>query len=126
MRGMMPSRVTPAMLPRSLRLGALSVAADAVEALRVQVGDALGVGAAGLGCLAELLDESAHLAVVELAQLVKGAEARVFGFEGVGFHPAAAVILVKVGAGRHTCIKVGQADAFGGCCPAAAGGQCRC
>ena len=94
-------------------LDALLVEAYAVHAHGVEVGDFLSVRAGFGSSAVETENEFTHLFAVVFAKLVESAEAGIFGLEGVGFHPAAASIVVEVVAGVDACVEIGGVDAFG-------------
>ena len=95
------------------RRGALGVQTHRVEAHLVEVGDLLLDGARGGRRLGHLGEELVDARFVVVAQDVERSVARVFGFQGVVFLPAARGVFVEIGVGGYRKVEVGHVDRRG-------------
>ena len=88
------------------RLNALFVERNAIHDAVVHLSYLIG-NATGLVLLGSYtFDEFAELCVVVLCQLIETAETGVLGCQGMSFHPAAAGILIEIGAWKRGGVKV--------------------
>ena len=95
------------------RRGAFGVQTHRVEAHLVEVGDLLFDGARGGRRLGHLGEELVDARLVVVAQDVERSVARVFGFQGIVFLPAARGVLVEIGVGGYRKVEVGHVDRRG-------------
>ncbi len=91
---------------------AFLIQAHAVHCQIVEVGDFLPHGAAGMLFLCQVVEQLFELLAIVLGQVVEHAIACILGFQGIGFHPATAGILIEVVAGVHTQVHVGTVQAM--------------
>ena len=104
------------------------IEAHAVHTHAVEIGYLLCVCTGLILNSGKTFNEAANLLAVVLAELIECTETGILGFERIGFHPAAACIVVKVSLGRHCSVEIGGVDTLGSGClgSARSTGYCQC